>query len=262
MMGQICPKCQTENITTSKFCKKCGSSLSAVQSVHPISSNEVSDIEKRVKEEKLYEQVAADLRNGIRREGLYVKALADANGSEELTNAMYIKYAVQAMKDELAIQAKRDAEQEKLLQQKQFENNQREQENFFRQQEQYAKLEVIKKNIQKGELPAKLIEKMNGDGFSILSKIIARNNTTWVDYKIEIDVDADTLKLKNMETDQIDFIYPIMMYADLEEDKSNVIINQAESQENMDNNNYRRDMEIFSIVLALFLFLIFISRNA
>ncbi len=107
-MNNICPKCQTENIAISKFCKKCGSSLSAIQSANSTPHKELSDIEKRVAEEKLYEKVASDLKNGIRKEGLYAKALVDANGSVELANAIYIKYAVQSLQDDLTLQAEQE----------------------------------------------------------------------------------------------------------------------------------------------------------
>ena len=98
-MNTICPKCQTENISTAKFCKKCGSPLIGIE------TKELSEIEKRVAEEKLYEQVAIDVKNGIRKEGLYAKALVDASGSSELAHALYIKYAVQSIQDEIILRA-------------------------------------------------------------------------------------------------------------------------------------------------------------
>jgi hypothetical protein len=106
-MTQLCPKCQTENVLTAKFCKKCGTALTnATGSQKSMPSKELSDIEKRVLEEKLYEQVALDIKNGKKREGLYMKALVDANGSKEMADIIYIKYAVQALKDEQTLQVK------------------------------------------------------------------------------------------------------------------------------------------------------------
>jgi hypothetical protein len=60
--------------------------------------------EERLLEEKLYEQVAQDLVQGKRREGIWAKALANSNGSESQAQSLYIKYHVQALKDELNIQ--------------------------------------------------------------------------------------------------------------------------------------------------------------
>jgi len=57
-----------------------------------------------VDEEKIYEQVAQDLAEGKRREGLWTKALANSNGSESQAQSLYIKYHFQALKDELQLQ--------------------------------------------------------------------------------------------------------------------------------------------------------------
>lgn len=58
----------------------------------------------RLLEEKLYEQVAQDLAQGKRRDGIWAKALANSNGSESQAQSLYIKYHVQALKDELQLQ--------------------------------------------------------------------------------------------------------------------------------------------------------------
>lgn len=55
--------------------------------------------EERLLEEKLYEQVAQDLAQGKRREGIWAKALANSNGSQSQAQSLYIKYHVQALKD-------------------------------------------------------------------------------------------------------------------------------------------------------------------
>lgn len=54
----------------------------------------------RLQEEKLYEQVAQELESGERRDGLWVKALANAQGVEEKAQGLYIRYRVQSIKDE------------------------------------------------------------------------------------------------------------------------------------------------------------------
>lgn len=98
-MSQICPKCKSENIDGAKFCKKCGNALQLLS----VGDQTLSDIEQRVMEAKLYEQVATELKNGQKKEGLYTKALVDANGVTEQADLLYIKYAVQALNDEITL---------------------------------------------------------------------------------------------------------------------------------------------------------------
>ena len=57
----------------------------------------------RLLEEQLYEKVAQELANGQRRDGLWVKAIANSNGSDEKAKALYIQYRVQSIKDEIEI---------------------------------------------------------------------------------------------------------------------------------------------------------------
>jgi hypothetical protein len=57
----------------------------------------------RLHEESLYEKVSQELKQGMRREGLWAKALADSDGVEERVKALYIKYRVQSIKDETEI---------------------------------------------------------------------------------------------------------------------------------------------------------------
>ncbi len=56
--------------------------------------------ERRSYDEKLYEQVANEIFEGLQRPGIWAKALADSKGDEALTRSLYIKYRVQALKDE------------------------------------------------------------------------------------------------------------------------------------------------------------------
>jgi len=57
----------------------------------------------RLLEEMLYKQVAQELRQGIRRDGLWAMAIANSSGVEEEARALYIRYRVQSIKDELEI---------------------------------------------------------------------------------------------------------------------------------------------------------------
>ena len=57
----------------------------------------------RLLEEKLYEDVVQELNQNIRRDGLWAKALASSDGSEEKAKSIYIKLRVQSMKDEAEV---------------------------------------------------------------------------------------------------------------------------------------------------------------
>ncbi len=55
-------------------------------------------------EEKLYEAVGQELLDsGVLKQGLWIKALADCDGSESRAKALYIKYRAQAILDEVDI---------------------------------------------------------------------------------------------------------------------------------------------------------------
>jgi hypothetical protein len=51
-------------------------------------------------EEVLYEFVVSELAAGVRREGLWAKALVETEGDDQAANARYIKLRVQALIDE------------------------------------------------------------------------------------------------------------------------------------------------------------------
>jgi hypothetical protein len=62
----------------------------------------------RVQEEKFYEVVSAEIDRGERRPGLWAKALANCGSSESEASALYLKYRVQSLKDELILKRSRD----------------------------------------------------------------------------------------------------------------------------------------------------------
>jgi len=57
----------------------------------------------RLSEEKLYEQVAQELKAGKKREGIWVKAMAKSDGDLNKAESMYIELRVQAIKDEAIV---------------------------------------------------------------------------------------------------------------------------------------------------------------
>ena len=62
-----------------------------------------SDILGRLVEERIYEQVLREIESGIRRDGLWAKALQKSRGNEQEAKALYIEYRVQSIKDEAEI---------------------------------------------------------------------------------------------------------------------------------------------------------------
>ena len=57
----------------------------------------------RLTEEMLYAQVAEEIQNGIRRDGLWAKAISEAELNEDKAKAIYIKLRVQSLIDEMNI---------------------------------------------------------------------------------------------------------------------------------------------------------------
>jgi hypothetical protein len=66
--------------------------------------------EKRLNEENLYEAVATEIGNGVRREGIWIKAFAKAKGDENLAKAYYVELRVQALRDEISVYVKEPQE--------------------------------------------------------------------------------------------------------------------------------------------------------
>jgi len=55
---------------------------------------------KRLKDEKIYNQVLLEIESNDYRKGLLAKALSEAKGNEEKSRAIYIKLRYQSIKDE------------------------------------------------------------------------------------------------------------------------------------------------------------------
>ena len=71
----------------------------------------------RLLEEKLYEQVLDELKLDKRRDGLWAKALAESDGSEERAQSIYIKLRVQSIQDEAEVidEIRYDEEQQRVI---------------------------------------------------------------------------------------------------------------------------------------------------
>ena len=83
----------------------------------------------RQKEEFVYKEILLEMQEGIRRDGLWAKALVDAEGDKDKVEALYIKYRAQSLFDEInhynsrAERKKRDEirKEEELKQKEKFE---------------------------------------------------------------------------------------------------------------------------------------------
>lgn len=54
---------------------------------------------ERLAEEKIYEKVYGEVASGIKREGLWFKALSESDGEETKAKALYVKYRVHLLID-------------------------------------------------------------------------------------------------------------------------------------------------------------------
>lgn len=58
---------------------------------------------ERLLEEQVYAKVVEELSQGLKRDGLWAKALADSHGEEQKAKALYIRYRVQSIFDEMVV---------------------------------------------------------------------------------------------------------------------------------------------------------------
>lgn len=68
----------------------------------------------RLSEETLYAQVVKELEAGIRRDGIWAKALIDSNGDQDKAKTLYVRYRVQSLKDEDALQREVETSEQEI----------------------------------------------------------------------------------------------------------------------------------------------------
>lgn len=125
----------------------------------------------RLSEEKLYEQVAQELKAGKKREGIWVKAMAKSDGSLNKAEALYIEFRVQAIKDDnnlASVQSK--LKQNKLKQ----------------EQEQEQKQNKLKQKAVEKQVAAKNRAKLENQPDYILKKIRCVGKLESLGYKVVI----------------------------------------------------------------------------
>lgn len=93
-MDKVCSSCNTENIDEAKFCRKCGALLDK----KIISNNEDDTTEIN----KIYEKIADELSNNIRKEGLWLRAIQYADGDKTRALSLYTKYRSEELRKEQA----------------------------------------------------------------------------------------------------------------------------------------------------------------
>lgn len=62
-----------------------------------------ANLASRVIEEKLYDLIATEMKDGVMKEGLWLQAIARARGNEERAMGDYINLRAQSLKDEIEI---------------------------------------------------------------------------------------------------------------------------------------------------------------
>lgn len=76
----------------------------------------LEEIQTRQFEENIFELVAHEIQSGIKRSGIWAKAISEAIGDEMVAKSLYIRYRAQSMIDEvyLAEEEKRKSEETKV----------------------------------------------------------------------------------------------------------------------------------------------------
>ena len=110
----------------------------------------------RQREELVYKEILIEIQEGIRRDGLWAKALVDAEGDKDKVEALYIKYRAQSLFDEInqynsrSERKKRDEvrKKEELRQKEEFKKE----EERRRNKEQAQKEKLIGWGVDSGEI--------------------------------------------------------------------------------------------------------------
>ena len=89
----------------------------------------------RALDEKLYELIAIELRDGVRKDGLWLKAISRSGGSDTHAKSEYIKLRLQSLKDEIEIDAEQSQEQQQLSEEQRMREQQLSEEQRTREQQ-------------------------------------------------------------------------------------------------------------------------------
>ena len=130
--------------------------------------------ECRITEEAFYAEVIREMETGIRRDGLWAKALSDSKMDPDKTKALYIKLRVQSLKDEVKILLKNTKEQVRLIE-TQEKNHERERaDESLRKQREEAREQSAKINCYLGILASWYMDVLLGSQASCSSAYLLR----------------------------------------------------------------------------------------
>lgn len=76
-----------------------------------MTADRFTEAQARSFEEAIYAQVAQEIASGIRRDGLWAKAIAETGGSIEAAKARYVRLRAQSLFDELRVSQRAEQEQ-------------------------------------------------------------------------------------------------------------------------------------------------------
>ena len=127
------------------------------------------DAYERLVEEQLYETVVQELQQGIKREGLWAKALVLSDGEDNKAKAQYIKLRIQSLIDEVQI-SKAEAElrsrEEAIL----AEAERLKREKQEREAKVYQSTEEKKRNLEEMKAQQRLIKEKYQDSIENLTE--------------------------------------------------------------------------------------------
>jgi hypothetical protein len=82
----------------------------------------LQDAAARLAEERLFAAVLREIESGVRKDGVWAKALTDASFDEKKAKTLYVQYRIQSLKDELLV---REAQLEQQREQQRIEEQER-----------------------------------------------------------------------------------------------------------------------------------------
>ena len=107
--------------------------------------DKLKNSDDRQREEIIYREVLLEIQNGVRRDGIWVKALVDGEGDKNKVEALYIKYRAKSLHDEIKKYNSRGERKKRELLRKEEERRREEElkREEERRREEVSKSEVI-----------------------------------------------------------------------------------------------------------------------
>lgn len=170
--------------------------------------------------DEMYAVAMNEIESGTVQKGLYARAFSQSEGDKNKTDALYIKFRVQTMKDETrknASSSHSDILTAKVIStvnqdlEKNIKADKRAKEadeelKMLREKEYLKQQQIKEEQLQREKLlsnsiPKKIKKKIENDGYMFLSTSIVRDKSTWNDY--DFFAESDRIVFKNRENGQI-----------------------------------------------------------